>query len=130
MRYSGYFRKVAEIHQTDPAEAERLLREAESLASDLIPIDRILCAKCWRAYLHNEDNALRCLLEIECCTTDTRGLLEISIAYWSILRAKRQAHRCFKKAVAAAQSPDDHDRIREFVNKYSSHYLQELSDDG
>ncbi len=121
MRYSSYFRHAAALSQSDPVEAERILREAEAKASDSFPMDRILCARIWDVCLKNRDNALRCLFEAECVTNDTRGLLELALAYYELLDAIKHANRCVDKAVAAVDCPDDHDRIEDFVQRYSQH---------
>ena len=59
MRYSEYFVQVALLAQNgDKVAAEKLLREAEHYAQKSVTNHAALCAKAWRWYLDNPDNAI------------------------------------------------------------------------
>ena len=119
MRFSAYFEEAARLSAIDPAQAEKLLREAEAHSLASVPEHLNHCAKVWMACLHDRDNAMRCLLLNECRTApdDQAALLEITEAYLVIVRDFASAERCFKKALAAA-TPAETERFREFLEKY------------
>ena len=119
MRFSEYFEEAARLSTVDPAAAEKLIREAEAHSLASVPEHLNHCAQLWMEYLHDRDNALRCLLLNECRTaaSDQAALLEITEAYLVIVRDFTSAERCFKKALAAA-TPVEGERFREFIAKY------------
>ena len=119
MRFSEYFEEAARVSAVDPSAAERLIREAEAHSLASVPEHLNHCARLWMEYLHDRDNALRCLLLNECRTNvnDQAALLEITEAYLVIVQDFTSAERCFKKALAAA-TPVEGDRFREFIAKY------------
>lgn len=119
MRFAAYFEEAARLSATDPASAERLAREAETYSLAGVPEHLNLCARLWMEYLHDRDNAMRCLLLNECRTAldDAAALLAITEAYLVIVRDFASAQRCFRKALAAATSAD-RERFAEFMNKY------------
>ena len=119
MRFSEYFETAARLSRTDPAQAEHLTREAEAHSLVHVPEHLNLCARLWMEYLHDRDNALRCLLLNECriAPNDQEGLLEITEAYLVIVRDFTSAERCFKKALAAS-APAKSERLNEFLAKY------------
>ena len=119
MRFSAYFEEAARLSAIDPARAGKLLREAEDHSLASVPEHLNHCAKVWMEYLHDRDNAMRCLLLNECRTApdDQAALLEITEAYLVIVRDFASAERCFKKALAAA-TPAETERFREFLEKY------------
>jgi len=119
MRFSEYFEEAARVSDVDPSTAERLIREAEAHSLASVPEHLNQCARLWMEYLHDRDNALRCLLLNECRTNlnDQAALLEITEAYLVIVQDFASAERCFKKALAAAP-PAEGDRFREFIAKY------------
>ena len=88
MRYAEFFEKAERLWESDPAEAERLIREAEAHSLAGVPIHLNHCAWFWMNRLHSRDNALRCLLLNECRTApdDQAALLEITEAYLEIVR--------------------------------------------
>lgn len=98
MRYSEYFVKVAELYNTDAIEAERLLREAEQIASQHIAYHLILCAKSWLEVFGSRDNSMRCMLEAECRISDCRGFIEIADWRLKLLNDTAIAGRCLKKS--------------------------------
>ena len=118
MRYAQFFEKAERLWERDPAEAERLIREAEAHSLAGVPIHLIHCAWFWMNRLHDRDNALRCLLLNECRTApdDQAALLEITEAYLEIVRDVASAERCFKKALAATST--DPERVKAFLAKY------------
>ncbi len=117
MRFSAYFEAATQLSKDDPAQAARLIREAEAHSLVSVPEHLNLCARVWMEYLHDRDNAMRCLLLNECRTAadDQSGLLEITEAYLMIVRDFASAERCFKKALAASASSE---RLDEFLAKY------------
>ena len=119
MRFAAYFEAAAQLCEHDPAQAERLIREAEAHSLASVPEHLNLCARFWMECLRNRDNAMRCLLLNECRTAadDQAAFLEITEAYLVIVRDFASAERCFKKALAAA-TPVDGERFREFMAKY------------
>ena len=119
MRFAAYFEAAARLSGSDPAQAERLIREAEAHSLASVPEHLNHCARLWMEYLHDRDNAMRCLLLNECRTApdDQAALLEITEAYLVIVHDFASAERCFKKALAAA-TPVDGERFREFMAKY------------
>lgn len=119
MRYSVYFEKVREIAGTAPQQAESLLREAESYASQVIPEHLVLCALGWEHDLHNHDNAVRCMLEAECRARDCYMYLYLTTAHLKYFSTVGLAERCFRKAVALAKSEDDLARIHEFFETFA-----------
>ena len=119
MRYSEYFVKAAELAGTDPQLAESLLREAEGYASQVVPEHLVLCARGWERDLHNHDNAVRCMLEAECRARDCYMYLYLATAHLKYFGTVGLAERCFRKAVALAQSEDDLARIREFFEAFA-----------
>ena len=118
MRYAEFFEKAERLWESDPAEAERLIREAEAHSLAGVPIHLNHCAWFWMNRLHSRDNALRCLLLNECRTApdDQAALLEITEAYLEIVRDIASAQRCFKKALAAPSTEPE--RLREFIVKH------------
>ena len=119
MRFAAYFEAAARLSGSDPAQAERLIREAEAHSLASVPEHLNHCARLWMEYLHDRDNAMRCLLLNECRTApnDQAALLEITEAYLVIVHDFTSAERCFKKALTAA-TPVDGERFREFMAKY------------
>ena len=119
MRFAAYFEAAAQLCEHDPAQAERLIREAEAHSLASVPEHLNLCARFWMECLRNRDNAMRCLLLNECRTAanDQAALLEITEAYLVIVHDFASAERCFKKALVAA-TPVDGERFREFMAKY------------
>ena len=121
MRYSEYFVQVALLAQNgDKVAAEKLLREAEHYAQKSVTNHAALCAKAWRWYLDNPDNAIRCLLEAECNNSDVRGLLEIAETYIELALHEFACRRCIKKALAAANDEEGKMRLQEFFAKHSN----------
>ena len=119
MRYCAYFEKVREIADTNPQLAKLLLREAESYASQIAPEHLVLCARGWKEYLHNHDNAIRCMLEAECRANDCYMYLYLATAHLKHFGTVALAERCFRKAVALASSEDDMARLREFFETFA-----------
>lgn len=119
MRFAAYFEEAARLSESDPARAELLIREAEAHSLAGVPEHLNHCARIWMEYLHDRDNAMRCLLLNECRTAanDQAAFLEITEAYLVIVRDFASAERCFRKALAAA-TPVDGERFREFLAKY------------
>ena len=117
MRFSEYFETAARLSRTDPAQAEHLTREAEAHSLVHVPEHLNLCARLWMEYLHDRDNAMRCLLLNECrvAPDDQEGLLEITEAYLVIVHDFASAERCFKKALAASAPTE---RLNAFLAKY------------
>ena len=104
---------------TDPQLAESLLREAEGYASQVVPEHLVRCARgCWED-LNNHDNAVRCMLEAECRARDCYMYLYLATAHLKYFGTVGLAERCFRKAVALAQSEDDLARIREFFEAFA-----------
>ena len=119
MRFAAYFEAAAQLCEHDPAQAERLIREAEAHSLVSVPEHLNLCARFWMECLRNRDNAMRCLLLNECRTdvNDQEGLLEITEAYLVVVRDFASAERCFKKALAAS-TPAKSEYLNEFLAKY------------
>ncbi len=119
MRYSDFFRNAVELSEYDPETAKKLVREAEQYSSPAVADHLILCAKVWMNYLHECDNALRCLYLNECrlAPQDVRGLLIQTEAYLNIVRDIVSAKRCFEKALAVPGN-EEAERIAEFLEKY------------
>ena len=123
MRYSEYFEQVGECAQdADAAAAEKLLREVEAYSLSSVVTHSVLCAKAWLRYLHNPDNAVRCLLEAECIhSDDVRSLLEIADTYIELALHETACKRCIKKALLAASNEEDQMRLQEFFDKYANY---------
>ena len=119
MRYSEYFVKVRKIATTDPHQAESLLREAEGYASQVVPEHLVLCARGWERDLHNHDNAVRCMLEAECRARDCYMYLYLATAHLKYFGASNLAERCFRKAIALAETEEDLARLREFFETFA-----------
>ena len=119
MRYSQLLVQAADLAKTDSEQAETLLRKAESIAMNAYPDDMILCARCWKEYFHNNDNAMRCLLEAECRSHDTSGFLAIATAHLRYFNNFAIADRCYHKAVEKAADSDDQQRIQEFLSEFT-----------
>ena len=117
MRFSEFFETAARLSRTDPAQADRLIREAEAHSLVHVPEHLNLCARLWMEYLHDRDNAMRCLLLNECriAPDDQEGLLEITEAYLVIVHDFASAKRCFEKALAASGPTE---RLNEFLANY------------
>ena len=94
MRYSQYFTQAAKLSGTDAAQAEKLLLEAEKHASAYFPADLILCAKAWKLFLHNAEQAERCLLKAEAQTRDGMSFAEVADAWEVILNDRKSSERC------------------------------------
>ena len=118
MRYSQLLVQAAELVKTEPERAEELLRKAESIALNAYPDDMILCARCWEDYFHNHDNAMRCLLEAECRSSNTSGFLSVAIAHLQFFDNYELAKRCYRKAIEEAVDSDDQQRIRDFQSEF------------
>jgi hypothetical protein len=97
MRYSQYFTQAAKLSGTDAPQAEKLLREAEKHASAYFPADLILCAKAWKLFLHNAEQAERCLLKAEAHTRDGMSFAELTDAWEVILNDRESSERCRMK---------------------------------
>ena len=119
MRYSELFVKAAELAQANPDKARELLREAESHASQTVPEHLILCARGWEHDLHDHDNAVRCLLEAECRACDCYMFLYLATAHLKYFGTIALAERCFRKAVALAESEDDLARLKDFFDTFA-----------
>ena len=119
MRYSELFVKAAELAQANPDKAMELLREAESHASQTVPEHLILCARGWEHDLHDHDNAVRCLLEAECRACDCYMFLYLATAHLKYFGTIILAERCFRKAVALAESEDDLARLKDFFDTFA-----------
>jgi len=119
MRYSEYFVKAADLAANQPEKARELLREAERHASQVVPEHLVLCARCWEEYLHDHDNAIRCLLEAECRATDCYMYLYIATAHLQFFGTVGLAERCFRKALALAKSDEDLVRLKEFLESFA-----------
>ena len=119
MRYSAYFDKVSEVADTDPQLAESLPREAESHASQVVPGHLVLCARGWAENLHDNDNAVRCMLEAECRANDCYMFLYLATAHLMYFGTINLAERCFRKAVALAEAEDDLMRLKEFFETFA-----------
>ena len=121
MRYSEYFEQAALLAEKgDTIEAKRLLREAERYSLPFIVTHMVLCARAYLVYLHDPDNAVRCLLEAECNNSDVRSLLEIAETYIELALHEEACKRCIKKAIAAATGEEDKMRLQEFFDKYQN----------
>lgn len=121
MKFSDYFVKVAEMSRFDNNAAEKILREAENYSLPYIVNHMILCAKAYLWYLYDADNAVRCLLEAECNNSDdTASLLELANAYKLLELHPKARERCIRKAVSAAKSEEDQQRLREFFGECSN----------
>lgn len=99
MRYSQYFTQAAKLSGTDAPQAEKLLREAEKHASAYFPADLILCAKAWKLFLHNAEQAERCLLKAEAHARDGRSFAELADAWEMILNDRKSSERCCIKFI-------------------------------
>ena len=119
MRYSQLLVQAAELAKTDPEQAEALLRKAESIALNAYPDDMILCARCWEDYFHDHDNAMRCLLEAECRSSNTSGFLAVAAAHLRFFHNPELAKRCYRKAVEKATDSDDQQRIQDFLSEFA-----------
>ena len=119
MRYSQLLVQAAELSKTEPERAEELLRKAESIALQSYPEDMILCARCWENYFHNHDNAMRCLLEAECRSSNTSGFLAVAVAHLRYFHNLELAERCYRKAVEKATDSDDQQRIQDFLSEFA-----------
>ena len=119
MRYSQLLVQAAELAKTEPERAEELLRKAESIALKAYPDDMILCARCWENYFHNHDNAMRCLLEAECRSSNTSGFLAVAVAHLRYFHNLELAERCYRKAVEKATDSDDQQRIQDFLSEFA-----------
>lgn len=117
MRYSQFFTRAVELSQIAPDETRKLLRQAERHASEFIPEHLVLCSKVYLYSLNDPDNAMRCLLESECRTEDTRGLLELAEAYWNLFQDVRRTGRCLQKAIKTTNSTEDEERLQELLAK-------------
>ena len=118
MRYSQLLVQAAELAKTEPERAEELLRKAESIALNAYPDDMILCARCWEDYFHNHDNAMRCMLEAECRSSNTSGFLSVAIAHLQFFDNYELAKRCYRKAIEEAVDSDDQQRIQDFQSEF------------
>ena len=94
MRYSQYFTQAAKLSGTDVPQAEKILRQAEKHASAYFPADLILCAKAWKLFLHNAEQAERCLLKAEAQTRDGMSFAELADAWGVILNDRKSSERC------------------------------------
>ena len=119
MRYSEYFVKAAELAETEPDKARELLREAERYASQVVPEHLVLCARGWGENLHDHDNAVRCMLEAECRANDCYMYLYLATAHLKYFGASNLAERCFRKAIALAESEEDLARLLEFFETFA-----------
>ena len=119
MRYSQLLVQAAELAKTDPERAEEMLRKAESIALNAYPDDMILCARCWEDYFRNHDNAMRCLLEAECRSSNTSGFLAVAAAHLRFFHNPELAKRCYRKAVEKATDSDDQQRIQDFLSEFA-----------
>ncbi|MBP5753855.1 MAG: hypothetical protein J6W60_13515 [Treponema sp.] len=119
MRYSQILVQAAELVKTEPERAEELLRKAESIALNAYPDDMILCARCWENYFHDHDNAMRCLLEAECRSSNTSGFLAVAVAHLRYFHNLELAERCYRKAVEKATDSDDQQRIQDFLSEFA-----------
>ena len=119
MRYSQLLVQAAELVKTEPERAEELLRKAESIALNAYPDDMILCARCWENYFHDHDNAMRCLLEAECRSSNTSGFLAVAVAHLRYFHNLELAERCYRKAVEKATDSDDQQRIQDFLSEFA-----------
>jgi len=79
----------------------------------------ILCARCWEDYFHNHDNAMRCLLEAECRSSNTSGFLAVAAAHLRYFHNPALAERCYRKAVEKATDSDDRQRIQDFLSEFA-----------
>ena len=96
-----------------------MLRKAESIALNAYPDDMILCARCWKDYFHDHDNAMRCLLEAECRSNNTSGFLTVAAAHLRYFNSPAKAERCYRKAVEKAIDSDDQQRIQDFLSEFA-----------
>ena len=119
MRYSQLLVQAAELAKIEPQRAEELLRKAESIALNAYPDDMILCARCWEDYFRNHDNAMRCLLEAECRSSNTSGFLAVAAAHLRFFHNPELAKRCYRKAVEKATDSDDQQRIQDFLSEFA-----------
>jgi len=119
MRYSQLLVQAAELAKTEPERAEELLRKAESIALNAYPDDMILCARCWEDYFHNHDNAMRCMLEAECRSSNTSGFLAVAAAHLRHFHNSQLAERCYNKALEKATDSEDHLRIQNFLSEFA-----------
>ena len=119
MRYSQLLVQAAELAKTEPERAEELLRKAESIALNACPDDMILCARCWENYFHDHDNAMRCLLEAECRSSNTSGFLAVAVAHLRYFHNLELAEQCYRKAVEKATDSDDQQRIQDFLSEFA-----------
>ena len=119
MRYSQLLVQAAELAKTEPKRAEELLRKAEHIALNAYPDDMILCARCWEDYFRNHDNAMRCLLEAECRSSNTSGFLAVAAAHLRFFHNPELAKRCYRKAIEKATDSDDRQRIQDFLSEFA-----------
>ena len=119
MRYSQLLIQAAELAKTEPERAEELLRKAESIALNAYPDDMILCARCWEDYFRNHDNAMRCLLEAECRSSNTSGFLAVAAVHLRFFNNPELAKRCYRKAIEKATDSDDRQRIQDFLSEFA-----------
>lgn len=119
MRYSQLLVQAAELAKTEPERAEELLRKAESIALNAYPDDMILCARCWENYFHDHDNAMRCLLEAECRSSNTSGFLAVAAAHLRYFHNLALAERCYRKAKERATDSEDQQRIQDFLSEFA-----------
>ena len=119
MRYSQLLVQAAELAKTEPKRAEELLRKAESIALKVYPDDMILCARCWEDYFYNHDNAMRCMLEAECRSSNTSGFLAVAAAHLRHFHNSELAERCYNKALEKATDSDDQQRIQDFLSEFA-----------
>lgn len=120
MRYSQLFVQVAQMAESDPVQTEEKLRYAESLAMQSWPADLILCTRCWQDYLHDYDNAKRCLLEAECRSQDSAAFITLAEVHLKHFKDPTLAERCCKKALVLAKSEDEQEKIKEFLLTYAA----------
>lgn len=119
MRYSQLLVQAAELAKKKPEQAEELLRKAEHIALNAYPDDMILCARCWEDYFHNHDNAMRCILEAECRSSNTSGYLAVAAAHLRYFHNHELAERCYRKAIEKATDNEDQQRILDFLSEFA-----------
>ena len=119
MRYSQILVQAAELAKTEPKRAEEMLRKAESIALNAYPDDMMLCARCWNDYFHDHDNAMRCLLEAECRSSNTSGFLAVAAAHLQHFHNLGLAERCYRKAVEIVSDSEDQQRIQGFLSEFA-----------
>ncbi len=130
MRFSEYFEKSAEFSKTDRGKAEALVREAEKHSLAAVPEHLILCAEIWMAYLHDRDQALRCLYRCECRSDirDSRAFFDLAEAYFTLVQDFPSVRRCLQKAVAAMPKEEIPSALKKWREKAqlarSRHYAE------